>query len=141
MVGVLTSWREKNDLNKRGVRVRAKIPKENSPREAEVNWTSGQPNRPVPRISWTISTLNKNINREMGITKKRICLKVEEKFSKNSSLAPSAQARERAGKAAMAKEAPIMPMGKWERLLAKLKTAMLPITRVEAMAVMTIKLI
>ena len=70
-----------------------------------------------------------------------MCLKTEEKFLTNSSFAPLTKDRVKDGKTAMAKEAPIIPMGKYWRLLAKLKIEIEPTAKVEAIAVMTIRFI
>ena len=73
--------------------------------------------------------------------KNSVWRKREENFSMNSFFWPFAQSREKAGKIAVAKDAPKIPIGNPWRLLEKLKIAIEPAVIIEAMAVITIRLI
>jgi len=113
ITGVLVFCKEKKALTKRGIKEEAKRPKEKMPKEAAVNLVSNQPNSPVPNINLTIWALNKNKKTETGIIRKRIWRKTEEKLSENFSFWSFAQVLDNAGKTAIAKETPIIPIGKY----------------------------
>src|SRR3989339_142399 len=87
----------------------------------------------MPRIKYSYQ------KRKAGLRKNRICLKTEENSRVN--LFRSKATLERVGKAAIANEIPKTPIGRDWRSLAKLKTVKEPLASVEAIIVITIKLI
>jgi hypothetical protein len=119
----------------------AKMPMQNIPSEGAVSLVSSHPKDPVPSISHTIWARKIKNKREVGIIKKIIWRKVEVKIAKNFSFDLAAQDWDRAGKAAMAKDVPNSPMGKYWILLEKLKIAIDPTVKVEAIAVTAIRLL
>src|SRR3989344_532015 len=73
-----------------------------------------------------------------GISKKSICLKAPENFFSKSFESSLEKANDIEGKIAVDKETATALIAIEERFPAKLKTATLPVAKVEAMAVITI---
>ena len=117
------------------------VEKEKIPKAWKVKIVSSQSNFPAPNMILTICARKTMKVAEKGIIKKIILLKVCEKFLTNSFLLFFDQEQASEGKAATAKDIPIIPKGTLWILLAKLNIAKLPAAKVEATTVTTKKLI
>ena len=123
----------------KGIIAWANKDKAKKPKVSIVKIVSCQSNRPVPKRTRIICARKVKSKTVAGTIKNKICLIVEEKLLTSFFL--SEAMADKVGKAATAKEMPKMPIGKNCKLLAKLNTAKEPMANVEAIAVITNKLI
>src|SRR3989344_1010913 len=119
----------------------ASIAKENIPKTAAVKPISCALNSPAPRISSIIGRLKIKSIKENGTPKNIILRMASEKSRLKESESFFEKEDDRTGKAATAIEMPIIEIGKYWRLLAKLKIEILPTVMVDAIAVIAIKFI
>ena len=108
------------------------------PRQAVVNFVSAQLNFPAPRTTLTICALKIKISKLNGTIKKIICRKIVENFFKNSSFSSFKKAIAIEGKEAVETETATALTKIDDKLFAKLKTAIEPAIKVEAIAVVAI---
>mgnify|MGYP001618824209 CR=1 FL=1 len=69
MVGVFVSWKAKKAREIKGIKQSAKIPKQNKPKLAEVNWVESWLNLPYLKIISTIWFLKMKMRILKGIIK------------------------------------------------------------------------
>src|SRR3989344_8238910 len=104
---------------------------------AAVRRVSCQLNAPAPKITRTICARKTKIKTAAGTVQKIMCRNAAEKCSANSSLAFLIEKATKLGKAATLYESPITVTGMYSKFSAKLKTAMLPCEKKDAIPVRT----
>ena len=139
-VGVKESFKLKNPLKIIGAKHWAAVLKKYRPKQAAVISTAVPWKAPVWKIILTIGFLKRNIKTPTGKEKYKTEENTILNLSKNSSFLLATHSLDKAGKAAVAKGMPITPMGRYLKLLERLKTEIAPSPIPEAIKVIIIKL-